>query len=715
MNWTAKWIASPGAGPDVVAEYRFDCDRHVDTLRVSADQRFVLFADDVEVARGPTRGTIDAWPFHTVDLGRHVGVLHAVVWSLRDEVAPLAQISWRHGFVLQGGGCDTGDAAWRVRELGGYLFERMPPPYGCSYAGGPEMFDGGAADGPWQTPAVVGDAGEPMSQWGERRGPTLVHNPLPPLHAARWPTRTVRHVDEEDADAPFGDSADRITWQPLFDLGTPVTVPPHHRVRLLLDLSDYVCGYDQTTITGPGATVRIGWQEALVDADGVKGQRDDIVGKQMRGRWQTVRVGTEPVDHRSLWWTAGRYRCVVIETAEAPANVSALDVIETRYPLELRSRQTVDPRIDALVPMCFRTLQCCAHETYVDCPHYEQLQYVGDTRVQALVSYACCGDDRLARHALRSYARSVTPDGLVRARFPDRSEQVIPQFALQWVGMLHDFMMWRDDRALVRELMPTVRMVCECFLSRRQSDGLVAWPDGWNWVDWQPAWERGTPPGHDAGLPSGINHWQLVWTLRQAAALERHVGDALLEQRLSTAADELADTIDAAFWDDQVGAWADTPKRDSFSQHAQVYAILAGTEHAERAAALLDGRLGVTRGSYYFQHHVFEALHRLGRGGEVLDRLGAWDDMRALGLRTTAEHAEPTRSDCHAWSAHPLLHMHTTLAGIRPAAPGFTRVSVRPTVANLHVCMMHPRGVVDVRVVDGDVSLKLPDGVEAVG
>ena len=36
----------------------------------------------------------------------------------------------------------------------------------------------------------------------------------------------------------------------------------------------------------------------------------------------------------------------------------------------------------------------CAHETYMDCPYYEQMMYVGDTRLEVLTTYAISRDDR---------------------------------------------------------------------------------------------------------------------------------------------------------------------------------------------------------------------------------------------------------------------------------------------------------------------------------
>jgi hypothetical protein len=80
--------------------------------------------------------------------------------------------------------------------------------------------------------------------------------------------------------------------------------------------------------------------------------------------------------------------------------------------------------------------------------------------------------------------------------------------------------------------------------------------------------------------------------------------------------------------------------------------------------------------------------------------LRPWFDHERLGLSTTLEQDEPSRSDCHAWGAHPVHHFHATLLGIRPAAPGFVRVRVAPQLGPLAwaqgVCV-HPRGEITAR------------------
>ncbi len=70
-------------------------------------------------------------------------------------------------------------------------------------------------------------------------------------------------------------------------------------------------------------------------------------------------------------------------------------------------------------------------------------------------------------------------------------------------------------------------------------------------------------------------------------------------------------------------------------------------------------------------------------GDRYVELLNPWKEMLALGLTTWAETPEPTRSDSHAWSAHPNYDLLTIVAGIRPAAPGFERVAIEPHLGKL--------------------------------
>ena len=105
-------------------------------------------------------------------------------------------------------------------------------------------------------------------------------------------------------------------------------------------------------------------------------------------------------------------------------------------------------------------------------------------------------------------------------------------------------------------------------------------------------------------------------------------------------------------------------------------------------------------GTYYFRFYLFRAMKKVGIGRRVHPsaRILGGRCWRS-GLTTWAENPEPTRSDCHAWSAHPNFDLLATVAGIEPAAPGFAEVLIRPHLGPLqHVTATLPHPLGDITV-----------------
>ena len=95
--------------------------------------------------------------------------------------------------------------------------------------------------------------------------------------------------------------------------------------------------------------------------------------------------------------------------------------------------------------------------------------------------------------------------------------------------------------------------------------------------------------------------------------------------------------------------------------------------------------------SSYFRFYLTRALVHAGLGDRYLDTLGPWHTMLSNGLSTWAEQPEPTRSDSHAWSAHPNIDLLTTVAGITPSAPRFATVRIAPALGTLrHLAVSYP-------------------------
>ena len=133
----------------------------------------------------------------------------------------------------------------------------------------------------------------------------------------------------------------------------------------------------------------------------------------------------------------------------------------TGYPFNLNSSITTnDPAFEKKYGMWDGVqLSYVPLRRTFDCPYYEQLQYTGDTRIQALISLYLTGDDRLMKKAINDYNNSRFSDGLTQSRYPCNDMQVIPPFSLFWISMIYDYWMHRQDDTWIQSLLNGMRDV----------------------------------------------------------------------------------------------------------------------------------------------------------------------------------------------------------------------------------------------------------------
>jgi len=745
-RWPCNWIALPDAKPPYCCAFRriFSLEQEaVIRVHVSADERYELFLDGRRIGRGSERGDRAHWFFETYDLpitaGEHCLVARVAALG---GMAPAAQMSVAHGFLLAADeDCwrellSTGVANWEGKRLGGYDFlQSLSWPVGSRIAvDGPSFdwgFQAGEGEG-WQPvevklPPLRGDW-YPGDVFPEARfmKPAL----LPPMMDAERAVGVARFVGEDPGARARVVMSDHLveeaqSWTALVQQGAALEVPPNTRHRIILDLENYYCVYPQLVVSGGrGSRVEVAWEEALYLDEEFKnkGNRNEIDGRFFRAEGDVFLPDGGPSRlFDTLWWRAGRYVQVRVQTADEPLVIESLVWRETRYPLEMESAFTAsDERLVRVLPIALRCLQMDAHETYMDCPYYEQLMYVGDTRLEVLTTYVVTRDARLPRKALELFDASRLSNGLTQSRYPSHASQVIPPFALWWVAMIYDFASWRDDRAFVARMVPGARGVIDGFLRYQNSAGLIEALPGWNFTDWVPEWPYGIPPEGDTGV-SGVINWHFVLTLRLLAEVEDYLGESELAARWRRLAAQYAARITEVFWDEERGLFADDGAKSRFSEHAQCLAILSGeldSARQERVAAGLLNDPHLARTTIYFTHYLFETYRIIGRIDALMERMRLWFDLERLGFKTTFEEPEPSRSDCHAWGAHPIYHYFATILGIRPGAMGFGTVHIAPQLGALtHASakLVHPLGEIEVELVNENNELhgriKLPAGL----
>ena len=369
-----------------------------------------------------------------------------------------------------------------------------------------------------------------------------------------------------------------------------------------------------------------------------------------------------------------------------------------------------------------RTLELCMHESYEDCPYYEQLQYTMDTRLQMLYTLAISNDARLPGKTMHDFHASLLPEGILQSRFPSNQPQVIPVFALHWILMLYDLYMETGDAGLLERYRPTMESVLGWFDRKMGASGLVEHLGYWDFSDWTEAWQdtHGAPHAAAAG-PSTIQNLVYCYALDVGARILDALGLTQLSDLYRGRRRCLLHQIQTLCWSETRGLYQEGPGFDEYSQHAQIWAVLNGLITGEKARALMRRTIGdgsLVPCSFVMQFYLFRALEAVGMYGETRALWTLWRDLLELELTTVPEIPGPyTRSDCHAWGALMLYEMPRSFLGVSPRDAGYKSIRIQVEALYLgRLSARSPRGMVTVswRVEDGRFSIRGDTPVDAL-
>jgi hypothetical protein len=676
------------------------------------------------VGTGPSHSDVRHWKYTTYDIAPLLkegkNLIAATVWNF-GEHAPMRQISDRLGFLLEGDGANATeirtDSSWRVVKEEGLSAMTLSSQaeHGYYAASAPENLDASRFCWGWADPEA------------EARREDGWHAAIP------TGTAVSRGMTLEQPDWQL--IPDGLPWMERYETSSgkvvrmsglatagsfpagALTVPARQKATLLIDVGHLITAYPELRFSkGRGAEIKMTYAEALYNADGRKGNRNEIQGKQIAGVYDLIYPdGSAERSFTPLDWRTWRYLQLDVKTDEDVLELHDLKTWFTAYPFVKRAEfDADDAELAKIMEVGYRTARVCAHDTYMDTPYWERLQYVGDTRIQALISYVMTGDNRLARQAIQALHASAMPEGITLSRYPSSGFQSIPGFSLFWIGMVHDFWRYNDDPQFVLEQLPLVRSTLSWFAERQNENGLMGRLPWWPFVDWSNGFARGVPPQEVNG-DSAILSLQFVEALQYAAEMERALGLDDLAQRDAEQADAVGNAVRRLCWSAEYGLLADTPAKKHYSQHANAFGVWLDVipKHEQKSVmskilsasnpGFVAGRVPpeMSLASYYFRFYLARAMVHAGLGDRYMETLGPWRAMLAEGLTTWAEMPPPTRSDSHAWSAHPNYDLLTTVAGISPASPNFGSVRIEPRLGKLQhldATMPTPKGAVRVQI-----------------
>lgn len=709
-RWRGRWIGVDpatrpgGPGRRQVVALRGTVPRRAAAgavpTRVWADSRYVLWADGVEVARGPGRVNPRRARYDVLDLGAALtgegeATLAALVvfygnptpWWMPGPT--LVTALGAGAFVLEahlGDEVVGTDASWRALPLPGITadppddivsgrgFERLDPralPAGWTEPG----FD----DGGWAAAHELGGVG-----LGEPGLPQPPSYPFGPVEARLVTPPAAVEVPLRPGAAPGTWTAERIVVGPI-----TVDVEAPEGVEVVVRAGEFA--HDDGTLVGDrfqfGATV---------------------VGDGTR---RTV----ETLDTYGL-------AAVAVEAGEG-AVVHGVRVTERLHPVTGgHAFACSDPVLERIWEVGRRTVSICSLDAYVDCPTREQRAWTGDHVVHQMVDLATNDDWTLARWATLLGA-SPRADGMLPMAVAGDAEAsditIIPDWALHWVHAVWNLHRHVGDGDEVARLLAVAEGVVRWFEPYVDAHGCLADVVGWLIVDWA------SVPSD--GVSAAVNG---LWgrALLEVAEMAAWLGDdgraawaRARHERLRAGFERLWDPVRQRYAEGLV----DGARRVQTSQHAQAAALVGGLVPADRVARLVevltddtalvhatfsrpdgpaepgsetevggayltsarpepwwDVGAQVVRAQPFFRYVVHDALVAAGRADLVAAACREWEVLLDR-CPTSWSETWFGGTVSHGWSSTPTRDLSTRVLGVTPAEPGFGVARVAPALGDL--------------------------------
>ncbi len=473
----------------------------------------------------------------------------------------------------------------------------------------------------------------------------------------------------------------------------PDTIELRQNEYVILDAGQTVLGCPQFTFSGPdAAVVNVVCGENIVD--------DQVVacGDDGRNNTDTLLLGPKPVE-----WTAYAprgFRYVMIVARRVPGNdtvqITAPGFLVREYPHQSPGEfRCSDQLLTEIWETGRRTLLATATDQFIDSPSKDCAQYIPDAMIQSWAAYHVFGAFHLAAKSLAEFADSQFETGEMPALAPSDIYQNTPDYALLWPVWLQRHYLYTGDLQFLKQMEPALRRLFSYFSYIAKQDILANLDTRYGAYCFLDHGEMDRE-----GIVTGLNALYCrsllagSWILDQ---LEDSRGAGILRRRAA----HVAHAIRQLCWDEErmlfADGWHDGRMSEFYSWQTNVLAMYGGLVDEALCQEIFDRLFqndppleplaDPESNNPYIQYFVLQVAFALGRQDWAFRLIRwYWGGMVERGARTWWEFFDPQANDirpngvsfCQGYAAAPNAFLPTELVGIRPAAPGFTRVYFNP-------------------------------------
>lgn len=196
-----------------------------------------------------------------------------------------------------------------------------------------------------------------------------------------------------------------------------------------------------------------------------------------------------------------RYLSVTLRNRTQPVEIEYIGVCHRAFAMEeVGSFACDDPEVTDIFRMCIDTAKLCMQDTYIDCPGYEQVYWVGDAKITSHVNLLCAGGYAYDQNSIRLIGKSLSPDftAMYKAQDPRYRQEKnlvlpaystyvdggLPLFAFNWVLQCWDHFWYGGSLDDLRTNYRDVAVMLEHAFRWINDRGLVEMTDAWDLLDW---------------------------------------------------------------------------------------------------------------------------------------------------------------------------------------------------------------------------------------
>lgn len=480
----------------------------------------------------------------------------------------------------------------------------------------------------------------------------------------------------------------------------PVHVKPGCPMVFWLRFPFELAGYLVLDLEGAtGTRVEVNFQES----PGVHGETETFILPDHRWTYETRRLQGFEFIQVTITFPGGTY-------CRTPLTIFSIAAMFTSFPVEYKGRfECSDTFLNRLWAVGRWTNQLCMQAYHLDSPiHQEGLGCTGDYMIEALISYCCFGEARLARKDILRTAY------LLKQK---QSRMFHTSYSLLWTWMLMDYWKFSRDEATVREVMPMLHDLLDLFESYVGESGIITEAPNYMFMDWVhvDGFALHHPPGcMGQGYMSAMYYQALLY----GSEFSLLCGESARSRTYSLRAESLKRAFNERLWDSGRSLYCDglpnatkTPpntwlpqdqEKRTFTVHTNAMAIAVGIAGAEVGQNIMhtvmrDESLPMVQP--YYMHFVFDALAKTGLFGQyAFDAMCGWKTL-------LAEHASSLKEGwdfgdySHAWGGTSTYQLSTRVLGVAVGKTSDGEVTLSPCLGPLKWArgvVPAPCGLIDV-------------------